>query len=492
MRASGILLHISSLPSDYGIGTLGEEAYKFVDFLSDCGQHYWQILPVCPTSFGDSPYQSFSTFAGNTYFIDLDILKKDGLLEEEEYKSIVWSKTKDAVDYGILYEKRFAVLRKAFSRFKSDIPSDFEMFLSKNDKWISNYGLFMSIKECFDGKPWHEWEDGLKKRDPHTLWQFKTEHGDDVVFWEFLQYEFSKQFSALKEYANSKGISIIGDIPIYVAYDSADVWVYTDLFDLDSELCPNAVAGCPPDAFSATGQLWGNPVYNWQRHRETGWDWWAQRLRASFNWFDFVRIDHFRGFDEYYAIPYGDETAEYGRWEKGPGAEFFDAMKCLLGELPIIAEDLGTLTPSVKELLSYTKFPGMKVLEFAFDSDEPSDYLPHNHIRNSVVYAGTHDNDTIIGWKRGLDRKTLSRCRKYLRLYSKNDADFAWEFIMAAFASVSDTVIIQMQDYLALGSEARMNIPSTSENNWQWRMKKGCLTKGLSQRINEITKLYQR
>ncbi len=492
MRASGILMHISSLPSDYGIGTLGKEAYNFVNFLCEAKQTYWQILPICPTSYGDSPYQSFSTHAGNPYFIDLDILCGDGLLEKSEFCDIKWDFEKNKVDYENLYNKRFNVLKKAFERFKKTDLTDFNRFLAEQERWISNYGLFMSIKTQFDGKSWLEWDDGLKKRDPHSLWLFRQSHEDEVMFWEFLQYKFFEQWFKLKEYANDKGIKIIGDIPIYVAPDSADVWVYTDLFDLDDDLNPKTVAGCPPDAFSETGQLWGNPVYNWQRHKATDYNWWVDRLGASMRFFDIVRIDHFRGFDEYYAIPAQDKTAENGEWKQAPGTEFFDFLKNKFDTLPIIAEDLGFLTPSVHEMLDRTGFPGMKVLEFAFDPDEPSTYLPHNFDKNCVAYAGTHDNDTIVGWKNSLDKRTLDYCKKYLRITTDNDKDFAWEFIAALSASNADTVIVQMQDYLTLDSSARMNTPSVPYGNWRWRASKNAFTKKLAARIADITELYVR
>lgn len=492
MRASGILMHISSLPSDYGIGTMGGEAYKFVDFLAEAKQTYWQILPICPTSYGDSPYQSFSTHAGNPYFIDLDMLSEEGLLEKSDYSKIKWETDKHYVDYENIYKKRFPVLRKAFENFKKTDMTKFNIFLEENDMWISNYALFMSIKDENDGKSWLEWEDGLKKRDSHALWTFRSSHENDVMFWEFLQFKFFEQWKKLKAYANDKGIQIIGDIPIYVALDSAAVWVYPDLFELDSDLNPTAVAGCPPDAFSPTGQLWGNPLYNWPRHKETGYNWWIDRLRASAELYDMVRIDHFRGFDGYYAIPFGDETAEHGEWREGPGIEFFRFIESRLGKLPIIAEDLGFLTPSVLQMLSDSGFPGMKVLEFAFDPREESDYLPYNYNKNCVVYIGTHDNDTILGWAKDMDKETIDFCKKFLDIENDTDSNFVWKFIKTAFACVSDTVIIQMQDYLELSSEARMNIPSTLGGNWEWRMGKRACTKTLAKKIADITRTYGR
>ena len=493
MRASGILMHISSLPSDYGIGTMGKEAYKFVDFLVEAKQVYWQILPICPTSYGDSPYQSFSTHAGNPYFIDLDMLCEDGLLEKSDYKNIKWGQDKTKVDYENLYNKRFPVLRKAFENFKKTDLTKFNLFLEENNMWISNYALFMSIKNENGGKSWLEWEDnGLKHRDSHALWMFRSSHEDDVMFWEFLQFKFFEQWHKLKMYANERGVQIIGDIPIYVALDSAAVWVYPDLFDLDENLNPRAVAGCPPDAFSPTGQLWGNPLYNWSRHKETGYNWWIDRLKASVELYDMVRIDHFRGFDGYYAIPYGDKTAEHGEWREGPGIEFFRFIESRMGKMPIIAEDLGFLTPSVLQMLSESGFPGMKVLEFAFDPREESNYLPYNYDKNCVVYIGTHDNDTIIGWANDMDKETMDFCRKFLDIDGKDDHDLVWKFIKTAFACVGDTVIIQMQDYLELDSQARMNIPSTLGGNWEWRAERKAFTKALAKKIAEITRTYGR
>jgi 4-alpha-glucanotransferase len=474
---------------------MGESAYDFVDFLAEAKQTYWQILPICPTSYGDSPYQSFSTHAGNPYFIDLDMLSEEGLLEKEDYEGLYWGDDDvTKVDYSNLYYRRFDVLRKAHERFRETDKTGFEEFLRKNENWISNYALFMAIKEENDNKCWLEWEDGLRKRDSHELWLFKSGHEKEVEFWEFLQFKFFEQWSKLKSYANSKGIRIIGDIPIYVALDSAAVWVYPDLFELDEELEPKAVAGCPPDAFSPTGQLWGNPLYNWDRHKETGYGWWIDRLKASEEIFDIVRIDHFRGFEGYYAIPYGDETAEHGEWRKGPGIDFFKFISDKIGELPIIAEDLGFLTPSVLQMLEESGFPGMKVLEFAFDPNEPSSYLPYNYDKNCVVYIGTHDNDTIIGWSKETDKETMSFCRKYLDVSERaSDSTLVWKLIKTAFACVSDTVIIQMQDYLELGSEARMNIPSVPAGNWQWRAESGkVFTKRLAAKIADITRTYGR
>ena len=488
MRKSGILMHPSSLPSDYGIGTMGKEAYKFVDFLKSAKQKCWQILPIGPTSYGDSPYQSFSTNAGNPYFIDMDILSEEGLLKKSDYSKLDWGKDRKNVDYETIYENRFKVLKIAFEEFKKGDLSEFYDFLQKNERWISNYALFMSIKNENDGKSWLEWEDGLRKRDSHSLWEFKSSHEDDVMFWEFVQFKFFEQWNKLKKYANDNGVSIIGDIPIYVALDSAEVWVYPDLFELDENLVPKAVAGCPPDAFSPTGQLWGNPLYNWDRHRECGFNWWIDRIKSATSLYDVVRIDHFRGFEGYYSIPYGDKTAENGQWLKGPGIELFNAVKNELGDLPIIAEDLGFLTEDVHKLLRDSGFPGMKVLEFAFDPREESNYLPYTYNSNSVVYVGTHDNNTVLGWIDELDEDTLEFCKKYI----DSEDDIVWKLIKTAMASVSDTAIIQMQDYLELGSEARMNTPSVLGGNWQWRMGKNDLTDKLAKKIADITCTYGR
>lgn len=492
MRASGILMHLSSLPSKYGIGTMGEEAYKFVDFLKAAKQTYWQMLPIGPTSYGDSPYQSYSTHAGNPYFIDLDMLIEDGLLKKSDIEDVDWGEDEEKTDYGKLYNNRFDVLRIAYENFKKTDRRQFELFLEQNDMWISNYALFMAIKDESEGKPWLEWDEGLKRRNSHALWMFKEGHHDEVEFWEFVQFKFFEQWKKLKEYANNNGIQIIGDIPIYVALDSAAVWVYPDLYDLDENLDPRTVAGCPPDAFSAIGQLWGNPIYNWQRHKETGYNWWIDRLRGAAELYDIVRIDHFRGFDGYYAIPYGSPTAENGKWCDGPGIEFFRFVEARLGKLPIIAEDLGFLTPSVLQMLSDSGFPGMKVLEFAFDPREESNYLPYTYDKNCAVYIGTHDNATIRGWLDEIDEETYEFSKKFLNCRSDDVSEYIWDFISTAFACVGDTLVIQMQDYLELDNKARMNTPGAPMGNWQWRMKNGAYDNALAMKIADITRTYGR
>ena len=489
-RKSGILLPIFSLPSKYGIGALSKEAYEFVDFLKKAGQSYWQILPLGPTGYGDSPYQSFSTFAGNPYFIDLEELIQDGYLTKEECKAPVWSGHPCYVDYDKIFDARFVLLRKAYERSKANPPADMELFLQENALWVEDYALFMALKDGFEGKAWNEWPEDIKLRKPKALAKYRKQYEDDIRYYIFQQYYFAKQWKALKEYANQKGISIVGDIPIYVAFDSADTWANPELFQLDDLCTPIAVAGCPPDFFSATGQLWGNPLYRWDYHKKTGYDWWMRRMAHCFGLYDVVRIDHFRGFDEYYSIPYGDPTAEFGHWEKGPGYELFDVMKKKLGKKEVIAEDLGFLTPSVLKLVAKTGYPGMKIIEFAFDDDEQNAYLPHNYKQNCIVYTGTHDNDTVLGWYQSLGRKSRAFAKRYVGIQGRKEVN--WQFIRLAMASVADTCIIPMQDYLGLGKEARINTPSTLGTNWKWRMAEGALSEELAARIYEMTKTYAR
>lgn len=490
MRTSGIIAHISSLPSPYGIGTLGRAAYEFIDFLSAAGQKYWQILPVGPTSFGDSPYQSYSTFAGNPYFIDLEKLAEDGLLDKQELDAVDWYGHPEYVDYDRQYEHRFRFLRKAFEASDYTKKQDYWAFAEQNKSWLDNYSLFMALKEYFGGKPWTEWDSDIKRREPLAVARYTAQFTGEMDFWRYVQYLFFSQWNKLKEYAGQKGISIIGDIPIYVALDSADAWADNELFLLDGSRNPVKVAGCPPDAFSATGQLWGNPLYDWDYHRRTGFDWWVRRVEAANRIYDRIRIDHFRGFDTFYAIPYGDATAERGEWMQGPGMELFNALKARLGSIDIIAEDLGYLTESVHELLRQSGYPGMKVLQFAFDDSHNSSYLPHYHIPNCVVYTGTHDNNTVCGWLSSAPENDVIFCRHYLRLNEEEGEH--WGFIKAAWASVADTAIAQIQDFLGLGSEARMNVPSTFGTNWKWRMKENALTPELAGKIRDITFLYGR
>lgn len=490
MRKSGILLPVSSIPSKYGIGTFSKQAYAFIDSLEKAGQSYWQILPLGPTGYGDSPYQSFSTFAGNPYYIDLETLIEDGYLTEEDCDACDFGDNDVYVDYEKIYLSRFKVLKKAFLNSHIEEEEDFRTYVEENCYWLDDYALYMAVKNSFDGKSWIEWDEDIKLRKPEAMQHCKEEYAEEIMFYQFQQYLFEKQWSALKAYANGKKIEIIGDIPIYVAFDSADTWANPELFQLDETLTPVAVAGCPPDAFSATGQLWGNPLYRWDYHKETDYAWWIKRIAYCYKLYDVVRIDHFRGFDEYYSIPYADETAEFGHWEKGPGYDLFKTLKAKLGNIAVIAEDLGCLTKSVIRLVKKTGYPGMKILQFAFDSREESDYLPHNYGANSIVYTGTHDNDTTVGWYKQLNRQDKALAKKYLDIRSNKDVE--WEFIRAALASVSDTCIIPMQDYLGLGSEARTNVPSTLGTNWKWRMVSGQFTDELAERICEMTKLYGR
>ena len=493
MRASGVLLPIFSLPSAYGIGCFSEEAYEFVDWLKQAGQTYWQILPLGPTGFGDSPYQSFSTFAGNPYFVDPTDLIKRGYVTATDCEKACPVTTDTAVDYQMLEQGRIGLLHQAFANSKIGKDKEFRAFCQENADWLEDYSLFMALKNYFGDAVWTDWEEDVKLRKPAALKKYKKQLADQVQFWSFVQYLFYTQWRALKEYANAQGIQIIGDIPIYVAFDSADAWANPALFQFDRELRPISVAGCPPDAFSETGQLWGNPLYDWEYHKSTGYEWWLKRLEVCFELYDVVRIDHFRAFDEYYAIPYGDPTAEFGAWEPGPGYELFDTMKKKLGRKKVIAEDLGYLTPSVLKLVKKSGFPGMKILEFAFDSGEDNVYLPHHYGNNCVVYTGTHDNDTILGWYETLPKPVKRFLKEYLGCKKSTKADrVRKQLIRAAFASVADTCIIPMQDLLGLDGTARVNLPSTIGTNWKWRMKRGTTTAKKAQELYELTRCYSR
>lgn len=492
MRASGILLPIASLPSKYGIGCFSKNAYDFIDILKKAGQKYWQILPIGPTSFGDSPYQSFSTFAGNPYFIDLDYFIKEGLLTKKECDSYDFGKDNRYIDYGKIYQSRFKLLKIAYERSNVVAQKGYTKFLDENAYWLDDYALYMALKDKFKGVSWNEWEEDIKLRLPAALERYQEELAETIGFYQYLQYIFTCQWNQLKKYANDNGIQIIGDIPIYVAFDSADTWANPKLFQFDEYETPIAVAGCPPDAFSATGQLWGNPLYQWEYHKKHKFSWWIQRIKYSLTLYDVLRVDHFKGFDEYYSIPYGDTTAENGEWKQGPGFEFFLEVKGQLGDVNIIAEDLGNLTDSVRKLLKQTGYPGMKVLQFAFDSREESDYLPHNYDKNSVVYTGTHDNDTIIGWYHSINKQDKDLSKAYLNNENTSLKEIQWDFIRLAHQSVSKLCIIPIQDYLGLDTEARINTPSTLGNNWMWRLSEEDITSDLILRIHRITKLYGR
>lgn len=490
-RASGILMHISSLPEEYGIGTLGEEAYRFVDFLKASGQGYWQILPLGHTGYGDSPYQAFSAYAGNPYFVDLKLLKQEGLIEKKDLKAIDVETNEEETDYVKLFNSRFEVLRKAYHNGKNILEQELEHFREEKKDWLEDYALYMAVKHKMNLVSWQEWDEELKLREKVALETARTELKYEIEFWIFVQYQFFKQWYALKSYVNKMGIKIIGDIPIYVAADSADAWANTELFKVDEDKKPRVVAGCPPDAFSETGQLWGNPIYDWEYMENTGFKWWIERMKESFKLYDVVRIDHFRGFEAYWEVPFGDTTAENGQWVKGPAMKIFKAIQAELGEVEIIAEDLGYLTQEVIELRNETGYPGMKVLQFAFDTREESDYLPHNYDKNCIAYTGTHDNDTTLGWINTTGRKKdVSHAKKYLKLNKKEG--YHWGFIRGAWSSTAQIAIAPLQDFLGLGNEARMNYPSTIGNNWKWRASKDALTKKLHKRIYELTKLYGR
>ncbi|MDD6039448.1 MAG: 4-alpha-glucanotransferase [bacterium] len=495
MRSSGILLPISALPGKYGIGCFSKEAYAFVDFLADAGQTLWQILPLGPTSYGDSPYQSFSTFAGNPYFISLEQLIEEGVLTEAECEAMDFGSNETSIDYGKLYESRFNVLRLAYERTKLDNSKEYAQFLKENAHWIEDYALYMAIKMEHDAQSWSTWEDEIRLRQPQAMAEYRKKLATEIDFYKYMQFKFYEQWEQLKGYANEKGIRIIGDIPIYVAFDSSDAWANPDLFQFDENCEPISVAGCPPDGFSATGQLWGNPLYRWEVHKETGYEWWIQRIKACYKMYDIIRIDHFRGFDEYYSIPATDETAEFGHWEKGPGYELFEAIEAKLGKLNIIVEDLGFITDSVRELVAKTGWPNMKVLEFAFDSRDssgPNEYIPFRYNSNCVVYTGTHDNETLFGWLDSICEEDYALVEAYLDKKGADKRSLVHSLIVLAMSSVAERCVIPMQDHLGLDNDARMNTPSTLGGNWQWRMKSGQLTKKLAKEIFSMSVIYGR
>ncbi len=486
-RASGILLPVSAVPSKYGIGAFSKEAYAFIDMLKEAGQSYWQILPLGPTSYGDSPYQSFSTFAGNPYFIDLEALTEEGVLTKKECDACDFGNDPAQVDYGKLYQERFRLLRKAYERSEIYKNPRFHEFVRENAFWLEDYALFMAVKNCFGGAPWNEWAEDIRLRWGFALDYYRETYYYEIEFYKYLQFIFMEQWTKLKSYANEKGIRVIGDLPIYVAFDSADAWANPQLFQFDEENLPTAVAGCPPDAFSATGQLWGNPLYRWEYHRNTDYDWWTKRMAHCYELYDVVRIDHFRGFDEYFSIPYGAETAVDGHWEKGPGIELFHTLERRLGAREVIAEDLGLMTPSVERLVKDSGYPNMKVLEFAFEPEKETGYLPHEYDKNCVVYTGTHDNDTIISWYHTLEKAQREFLLEYLDREELPEERIHWAMIQLAMMSTACLCVIPIQDYLGLGNEARMNHPSTLGCNWKWRLRKGEFTPELLKSIKKLT-----
>ena len=512
MRESGILMPVSSLPGPYGIGCFGKAALEFVDFLAEAGQTIWQILPLSPTGYGDSPYQSCSAFAGNPYFIDLDALKAEGLLTAAQLKAEEWGENPLEVDYGTLYTSRYKVLRTAYQAWREQCagqhgcafyyPDDYYAFTLANEAWLEDYALYMALKTEHQMKSWTDWPREYRTRDAEALARFRAAHEEEIGFWKFLQYKFGTQWKAVKDYANAKGVKILGDIPIYVSADSVDAWVGGPLFELDGEGRFARVAGCPPDYFSADGQLWGNPLYNWPYHKQTGYAWWVQRVRHALGIYDLLRIDHFRGFDTYWAIPAGSSTARNGKWEIGPRMDLFNALEAALGKLPIIAEDLGDLVPSVRELLADSTFPGMKVLQFAFGGGD-NEYLPHNHVKNCVVYPGTHDNTTLTDWwVNSATEKEKATAAAYLHLtpckptakevaaVKPDDARIA--LIRAALGSVADRVIIPMYDWLGLGAQAHLNTPGKLGGNWIWRAADGFAKTTLAKRVLEECEVYCR
>ena len=489
-RGAGVLLPVSSLPSRYGIGTFGREAFRFSDFFHRAGQRYWQVLPVGPTSFGDSPYQSFSAFAGNPYFIDPDTLVREGLLTREEIDACDWGGDPASVDYAKIFQSRFHILRFAFQRSNPVETEEYRTFCRENDYWLEDYALFMALKFRFENRSWQDWPEEIKFRRPEALKRFTEELRADIDFWKFCQFKFFEQWSRVKEYANRSGIRIVGDIPIYAALDSADVWSHGDLFQLDETRRPTKVAGVPPDAFSKDGQLWGNPLYDWDAMERGGFDWWKKRMAHSAGIYDVIRVDHFIGIVRYFAIPYGSTTAAEGCWMQGPGKKLTDAIDSAIGGARAVAEDLGVVVPEVRKLLRQTGYPGMKVLQFAFDGNPQNEYLPHCYTRNTVVYGGTHDNDTLVNYAGALKRKEARYAKAYLGVKRRRELPMA--MIRAGYASVADTVIFQAQDLLLLPGSARMNFPSTIGGNWKWRLQSGQLTDDLADRLNRMAQIYGR
>ena len=501
-RASGILLHPTSLPGRFGIGDLGDEAYRFADFLVASGQSLWQVLPLGPTGYGDSPYACYSAFAGNALLISPARLSDEGLGKNE--LSEVSSGPSDRVDFARAHEIKDPVLKEAFAVYQQTTDTEFggafETFTERNASWLDDYALFRALKTAHGGAAWYEWEEPLVRRTPPALGRAREELHDEIEAQKFYQFLFFKQWLDLKSYCNRRGVKMVGDVPIFVAHDSADVWTNPDQFKLNPDGTPIVVAGVPPDYFSKTGQYWGNPIFNWERMLSDGFTWWIERVRATLRMVDIARIDHFRGFAACWEIPGGDATAERGRWVEAPGRELFTAIRNALGELPIIAEDLGVITPDVERLRDNFGFPGMRILQFAFSSDPKNIDLPHNYRRNVVAYTGTHDNDTTVGWFNSVagegstrNAKQIECEREFCMKYLKTDGqEIHWDFIRALFASVANTAIVPMQDVLGLGTEARMNLPNSTSGNWLWRLKAASLTDNLAKTLKDLSNLYGR
>ncbi|MFC1892620.1 4-alpha-glucanotransferase [Chloroflexota bacterium] len=503
-RVSGILLHPTSLPGPFGIGDLGSEAYRFVDFLSGTGQGLWQILPLGHTGYGNSPYMCFSAFGGNPYLISLEKLVDEGLLDQTDIENPP-DFPENRVDYGWAISYKMPLLAKAFEKFKelysTRYPEDFYTFSETNAFWLEDYALFASLKEAHGGQVWTKWEEGAASRQLDSLVQWRNKLADNIQFWKYIQYQFFKQWLALKSYCHEKGIRIIGDVPVYVAHDSAEVWAHRKQFHLDEYGNPQVVAGVPPDYFSATGQRWGNPIYRWDMMAQRGYRWWTDRFRTSFSLVDMVRLDHFRGFQAYWEIPATEPAAVMGRWVKGPGIALFNAVKAALGDVQMIAEDLGVITPEVDNLREQLGFPGMRILQMAFGSDQKApDYRPHNHVRNCVVYTATHDHNTTVGWftaepgtQTTQTRDEVNKEREYALKYLGTDgSEIHWDFIRLALSSVAQTAIFPLQDVLGLGTETRMNLPGTSQGNWEWRFTSDMLMLTIRERLRELTRVYER
>jgi 4-alpha-glucanotransferase len=487
-RQSGVLMHPSSLPGPHGIGSLGRQARDFVDFLAQAGASIWQILPLGPTGYGDSPYQCFSAFAGNPYLIDIEALRDRGWLVESDFSAELFPD--DVVDFGRVIPYKMALLRRAFSRSRSSQLPGFDGFIAAESPWLNDYSLFMAIKEAHGGGSWLDWPAEIRHREAGLLAQYRLELKDEIDFQIFLQYIFFSQWYALKDYAHSKNVSLLGDIPLYVALDSSDVWANPECFDLDRSYVPRVVAGVPPDYFSATGQLWGNPIYNWERMQSDGFSWWKDRIAANLKLYDLLRIDHFRGLEAYWAVPYGEDTAVNGVWVKAPGMQLLDALKNHFGDLPLIAEDLGVITDEVNAIRDAHSLPGMKILQFAFDSLEGNNHSPHLYEPNTIVYTGTHDNDTMMGWVDKASDEDIRSLLDYLGI--SNSTSLNWHLIRLAYSSVASMAIIPVQDILGLSSEARMNLPGSMGGNWTWRMLKDSLSETHAAKLAHLARLFDR